>query len=149
VAKTRLGRPALALAGIVVAAGLAYTLWPNGEYRPIQPGEKGTAGEIFEAVSAIGTGRPGLTPEREAELGGAPARAWTVAENAPPAQREADPGTATTTPTTARPAVSTSAPPTSSPATSAPVRATTTTVAGTTTTARSTGTSLVPTTTIP
>jgi putative peptide zinc metalloprotease protein len=78
--KATLGRPALAVVGMVAAAGLAFTLWPNGEYRPIQPGERGTVGDALQAASALDTGRPGLTPEREAELGGAPAEAWGLGE---------------------------------------------------------------------
>ena len=70
----------MALLGIVLAAGIAYTLWPNGEYRPIQPGERGTVGDALQAASQLDTGRPGLTPEKEAELGGAPAQAWTLGE---------------------------------------------------------------------
>ena len=64
------------------------TWWPNGEYRPIQPGERGTVADAVEAVSAVDTGRPGLTPEQEAELGGAPSQAWPISEGAgdrPPA----------------------------------------------------------------
>ena len=57
------------------AAGLAlavFTLWPNGEYRPIQPGERGTIQGGLKQVKEIPTGRPGLTTERQSELGGAP-----------------------------------------------------------------------------
>jgi putative peptide zinc metalloprotease protein len=71
-ANLRFGQPALAVAGFVAVAGLAFTLWPNGDYRPIQPGERGTAAGALRAASSVGTGRAGLTPEREAELGGAP-----------------------------------------------------------------------------
>ena len=97
--KARFGQPALALAGIVLVAGMAYTLWPNGEYRPIQPGEKGTVGEALHAASELDTGRPGLTPEREAELGGAPAQAWTLGETPaqPPPPAEAPAGGPVTT----------------------------------------------------
>jgi len=167
--KVRLGQPGLALAGVVVAAGLASTLWPNGEYKPIQPGEKGTAGEVFEAVSAIGSGRPGLTAERQAELGGAPARAWSVGDVAPtaPAPASADPAPTTTTPATTTPASTTpaatapttrpaesggQAPATTAvPATAAPVlettvapRPSTTTTLGRPTTTVSTSTTTVP-----
>jgi hypothetical protein len=69
-------RPAARAALVsVAAAGLAlaaFTLWPNGEYRPIQPGEKGTIQGGLKQVKHIPTGRPGLTAERQHELGGAP-----------------------------------------------------------------------------
>src|SRR5215210_3042470 len=101
----RFGQPALALAAVSLAAGAAFTLWPNGEYRPIQPGERGTVADIAQGVTKLATGRPALTPEREAELGGAPARAWKVAEEAPIAPEKGDPTPVTTTPpTTAKPA---------------------------------------------
>ena len=131
----RFGQPALALTGIVMAAGLAFTLWPNGEYRPLQPGERGTITDMAQSVSKLGTGRPGLTPEREAELGGAPSRAWTLAEDAPPARPAADDDAPATTSTTV--ARSGQAPATTSaPATTEapPASITTTTVRRTTTT---------------
>ena len=78
--KARFGRPAVALLGMVLAAGITYTLWPNGEYRPIQPGERGTVGDALQAASELDTGRPGLTPEKEAELGGAPAQVWKLGD---------------------------------------------------------------------
>ena len=61
--------------GVVAAGGLAlaaFTWWPNGEYQPIQPGEKGTLASGVEAIRAVPSGRPALTSERQAELGGAP-----------------------------------------------------------------------------
>ena len=136
----RFGQPGLVLAGLALAGGLAFTLWPNGEYRPIQPGERGTVGDLVQSVSALPTGRPGLTPERETELGGAPARAWKLGEA--PAQGEQP--TATTPPTTqpaGRAPASTAVPTTAarSPGTTqAPA------VSTTTTTARSTATSAPP-----
>ncbi|HEX6597295.1 MAG TPA: hypothetical protein VF045_10185, partial [Acidimicrobiales bacterium] len=142
----RFGQPALAVIGMTAAAGLAFTLWPNGEYRPIQPGERGTAAEAFRAVQSVGTGRPALTPQREAALGGAPAKAWPIGETpaatapAPEPSAPAEP-TATTVPApaaepvttvpTSAPAVA-QAPATTVPATAAP--APPTTVAPTTTT---------------
>lgn len=66
--------------GVLLTAGLAlaaFTWWPNGEYRPIQPGERGTVSSGVDAISAIPTGRPALTPTRAAELDGAP----TVRDN--------------------------------------------------------------------
>ena len=129
------------LAGIVLAAGMAYTLWPNGEYRPIQPGERGTVGDALQAASELDTGRPGLTPEREAELGGAPAQAWTLGETPaqppPPAEAPAG-GPATTvagdgtsvTPTTQADGTGSVSSGDETPvSTSAPVRSTTTVAA--------------------
>ena len=106
--KARLGRPALAVLGIATAAALAFLLWPNGEYRPIQPGERGTIAEAVEAVTAVDTGRPGLTPEREADLGGAPSQAWTVSEG-PVEPLAATPAEEPSTTPTTEPSVTTGA----------------------------------------
>jgi putative peptide zinc metalloprotease protein len=57
---------------IAVVGG--YVLLPNGDYRPIQPNERGTLQGAFEQVKNIPSGRPGLTEEREQELGGAPSK---------------------------------------------------------------------------
>jgi putative peptide zinc metalloprotease protein len=65
-------RGAFIVASSTAAAFLAYTLWPNGEYRPIQPGEKGTIQGAVQQFAKVSTGRPGLTEERERALGGAP-----------------------------------------------------------------------------
>ncbi len=60
-------------AGLAAALGLAaFTWWPNGDYRPIQPGERGTLPSAAGSVLDVPSGRPALTPERERELGGAP-----------------------------------------------------------------------------
>jgi putative peptide zinc metalloprotease protein len=67
VRRTALG--ALLAGGVALAA---FTWWPNGEYRPIQPGEKGTVASGVQALRAIPTGRPALTREREKQLHGAP-----------------------------------------------------------------------------
>lgn len=70
------GRPvargglAVLLLGCLAFAG--FVLWPNGEYKPIQPGEKWTVASGFEALSDVSSGRPSLTTEREEQLGGAP-----------------------------------------------------------------------------
>jgi putative peptide zinc metalloprotease protein len=70
------GHPA-ARGALVVAAGagasfLGYIWWPNGDYRPIQPGEKGTIQGAVHQFADVPTGRPALTQKREAALGGAP-----------------------------------------------------------------------------
>ncbi len=65
-------RRGVVIATAVVSAGFAaLLLFPNGEYRPIQPGEKGTVGGGLKALSAVSGGRPALTPERERQLQGA------------------------------------------------------------------------------
>ncbi|MEA2311915.1 MAG: putative peptide zinc metalloprotease protein, partial [Solirubrobacteraceae bacterium] len=59
----------------VAAAGIglvAFTWWPNGDYRPIQPGEKGTIQGAVASIAQIPSGRPALTAQRSAQLGGAP-----------------------------------------------------------------------------
>jgi putative peptide zinc metalloprotease protein len=61
------------VAGTAAALGLvAYVWWPNGDYRPIQPQEKGTLLGAVRAMSDLPGGRPGLTAENERALGGAP-----------------------------------------------------------------------------
>jgi putative peptide zinc metalloprotease protein len=67
-------RGALVLGTSVAAAFLAYVWWPNGDYRPIQPGEKGTLVGAVEQLPAIPSGRPALTAARQRQLGNAPFR---------------------------------------------------------------------------
>ena len=91
----RFGRPMMALLTVGLAGALAFTWWPNGEYRPIQPGERGTVADAIDGVSeSVGTGRPGLTPETEEELDGAPSQAWNLSEGpteeAPPPEEIVD-----------------------------------------------------------
>jgi putative peptide zinc metalloprotease protein len=68
----RRGLVTLVTAG--AAAAMAFVWWPNGEYKPIQPGERGTVQGGVQALAPenLASGRPSLTPEREEELGGAP-----------------------------------------------------------------------------
>jgi putative peptide zinc metalloprotease protein len=73
------GRPLALVATAAVIAGLAFLWWPNGEYRPLQPGERGTVADGLRTFSEVQTGRPGLTEERAEELGGAPTRAEEAA----------------------------------------------------------------------
>jgi hypothetical protein len=65
-------RGALVLASGAAATLVGYIWWPNGDYRPIQPGEKGTIQGAVRQFAAVSSGRPALTQEREAALGGAP-----------------------------------------------------------------------------
>ena len=70
------GRPgrqaAVGLAAAATIALAAFSWWPNGEYRPVQPGERGTLAGAFRQIAAIPTGRPSLTVQRQRQLGGAP-----------------------------------------------------------------------------
>ena len=68
---------------------MAFIWWPNGEYRPIQPGEKGTLSGAVEQFDYISTGRPGLTAEREEQLGGAPYYSEAERSRHRPADRSA------------------------------------------------------------
>jgi putative peptide zinc metalloprotease protein len=65
-------RASLALAGAAAATLAALSWWPNGEYRPIQPGERGTLQGAIGQVAAIPSARPSLTLARQRQLGGAP-----------------------------------------------------------------------------
>jgi putative peptide zinc metalloprotease protein len=133
-------RRALVLATTVVTAGVAgWVLFPNGDYRPIQPNERGTLQGGFRQFASVHTGRPGLTPEREQELGGAPVvrdapaeddREEQPSQTAPTATSEepaTTTGETTTTETTTTPAATT-------PAETAPTDTTLTTTTPTTTT---------------
>ncbi len=65
-------RTTVTLAGAAVVAGIAFTWWPNGEYKPIQPGERGTLTGAANQILHIPSGRPALTTQRQEQLGGAP-----------------------------------------------------------------------------
>jgi putative peptide zinc metalloprotease protein len=61
-------------AGIATAlvAAVGYIWWPNGDYEPIRPGERGTIGEAGRAMTKAPGGRPFFTPARELEYGPVP-----------------------------------------------------------------------------
>ena len=64
-----------ALATVARGAGIglaAFTWWPNGDYRPIQPGERGTVTAAVRSIADVPSGRPSLTAARADQLGGAP-----------------------------------------------------------------------------
>lgn len=156
------GRPAaragLAVGGAALAAVAAFVWWPNGEYRPIQPGERGRIQDTVSSVRQLPTGRPSLTPEQEAELDGAPFRSRVAADEVdapasttttpPLAPEPAAPGT--TTPSTAgEDPSSTPATATATPTTVASTPATTATRPTSTTTTTSTPSSTTTTTVVP
>jgi putative peptide zinc metalloprotease protein len=63
---------ALATTGTCAVVVAAFSWWPNGQYRPVQPTEHGTVGGLFAQLTALPTGRPSLTVTRDRQLGGAP-----------------------------------------------------------------------------
>jgi putative peptide zinc metalloprotease protein len=89
-------RAAFVLASGAAAAAVGYTWWPNGDYRPIQRGEKGTIQGAVMQFENVSSGRAGLTPARAAALGGAP----LVSSRRRPAVANLDTTTTTTTSTT-------------------------------------------------
>jgi putative peptide zinc metalloprotease protein len=133
-------RGAFVLASGTAAAFLAYIWWPNGDYRPIQPGEKGTIQGAVRQFAAIPTGRPALTKQREAALRGAPPLSSTpdvTKPAAPTSTNSIQTQTTETVQTTTDPSVTESTPVTTNEQT---VSTTTTTTTGTTTTTTATTT---------
>jgi putative peptide zinc metalloprotease protein len=75
---------------------LGFIWYPNGDYRPIQRGERGTVQGAAAQFRELPTGRPALTSQREQELGGAP----TVRDDGSGGTDEAPTSTSTTETTT-------------------------------------------------
>jgi len=66
-------RAAVVVAGVVAVGGVvAWQWWPNGDYEPLRPGERGTLGEVARSVAAIPSGRPSWTEARAAQFGDVP-----------------------------------------------------------------------------
>jgi putative peptide zinc metalloprotease protein len=147
-----LRRGALAVATAAVAGVIVYNWLPNGEYRPIQAGERGTLqGGVAELASAP-TGRAALTPARRRQLHGAPTKASQTAPSSPkPAQVPSSKPTGTpSTPTTTTSAATTTTSTTQTTPAAAPAPATTTTTTpAATTTTDTTATTTAATTTTP
>jgi putative peptide zinc metalloprotease protein len=136
-----LRRGALALATAAAVGVVVYNWLPNGEYRPIQPGERGTLQGGVAELASVQTGRAALTPARRQQLNGAPTKAAQTAPSSPkPAQVPSSKPTGTTsTPTGTTPVTTTTSTTQTTPA-AAPAPATTTTPAATTTTDTTTAT---------
>jgi putative peptide zinc metalloprotease protein len=75
---------------------LGFIWYPNGDYRPIQRGERGTVQGAAAQFRELPTGSPALTSKREQELGGAP----TVRDEGSGGTNEAPTSTSTTETTT-------------------------------------------------
>jgi glyoxylate utilization-related uncharacterized protein len=123
-------RTALVLVTGAAAAGAAYIWLPNGDYRPIQPGERGTIQGGIAQFGSVHTGRPALTEKRERELGGAPLRSKET--KAPAQQQEQQPASTSTTPTSSVTGESETTPTSTEPSATATTTSTTTTPAETT-----------------
>jgi putative peptide zinc metalloprotease protein len=114
------GKPAMRTAVVVAVAGVlgfaAFVLWPDGDYRPIGPNERGTIQESVASLSRIQTGRPGLVPAEAATPGASPSPASSVAADPTPSQTPSSPVDATTDPSTEpSPSPSTSSTPSPTP----------------------------------
>lgn len=65
-------RLAAVLCGAAVCSGVAYAWWPgDGTYRPIQPGERGTIGDIVYALKSEPTSAP-VRRDGDPQLAAAP-----------------------------------------------------------------------------
>ncbi len=98
--------------GLVLGTGAAVALaaflwWPHGEYRPIQPGERGTLVSAVRSLPAAPTGRAALPPERARQLDGAPFRHVTQPEARSEESTTEKSTTTTTEPATTLPDTST------------------------------------------
>ena len=126
-------RAVFVAASAAVAGFLGYLWWPNGEYRPIQKGEKGTVVGAVNELANISSGRPGLPAARARQLGGAPFRSNSTGTS----NRTPQPASTNRTDTTTTPTQTTETSTSSSPTASTPTTDTATvptTTASTTTT---------------
>ena len=91
------GAPARRLSVLGTSAALiaflTFMWWPNGEYKPLQPSERGTVQGGISQLTSIPSGRPSLTKQRERDLGGAPSQSG---QNGP-ATNDQTPGTGPST----------------------------------------------------
>ena len=78
------------LAAAVIGA-VTYIWWPNGDYEPIRPGERGTIGEVLEALPYAPGGRPFFTPADAVEYAGVPTAPAAVREETTPPTEPASP----------------------------------------------------------
>src|SRR5256885_1221680 len=127
------GKPAVRAAyGVVSAtavAALGYVWWPNGDYRPIQRGERGTLTGAVQELAQVPSGRPSLTRQRAQQLHGAPLQSSTHQQTTPQ-----PPGSQPRTPTTSTPTVTNQTPTTTTTDTTKTETTTTPTTTSVTTT---------------
>ena len=158
-------RRSLVVGGTIAAAALAaYTWWPNGDYRPIQQGERGTIQAGLESFTSVPSGRPSLTPQRQQQLQGAPFQRKKAdptpskqdrktTDNASTKSEETSttevPSTTTETTPTETDTTPAETPTTTAPATTTTDTSTSATPTDTTTSTTPTDTTTTPTTTTP
>jgi putative peptide zinc metalloprotease protein len=142
----RRGTIVLGTAGLF--ALLAFVWWPNGDYKPIQPGERGTVQGAVKQYRSVASGRPGLTPEREQELGGAPPLHGTIAPDEDPTEAPVPTETVTTeggsSETVTAPSVTSTTSTNPTDTTTTPAETATTDTTTTTTTTTTTETTTTP-----
>jgi putative peptide zinc metalloprotease protein len=51
------------VAGAAAVAAVGYVWWPNGDYEPIRPGERGILAEVVEGLPDLGEGRALAVPK--------------------------------------------------------------------------------------
>jgi putative peptide zinc metalloprotease protein len=83
-----------AAAAAALVGAIGYIWWPNGDYQPIRPGERGTVGEALRAIPAAAGGRPSFTPEYEQRFAAVPTVRDTEATRSAERRGEVPPGTA-------------------------------------------------------
>jgi len=141
-----LARVLVALVGLAAVGGLVYVWLPNGDYRPIRKGERGTLAEGLRAVAEIPTGRPSLVSrqraaergelapltDRQEEIERRNATSPTPVTTSPVTVPREEPVATTRAPSTTSPgdAATTTAPPTTARPTTSTTGARTTTSAG-------------------
>ena len=81
-------------AGVAIVGAVAYIWWPNGDYQPIRPGERWTAGAAVAGKRDVPSGRPSFTTEYEQRFGRAPTERETEATRRAERRGEVPPGTA-------------------------------------------------------
>jgi putative peptide zinc metalloprotease protein len=113
---------------------MGFVWYPNGEYKPIQPGERGTVQGAVSQIGQVPTGRPGLTADREQQLGGAPTLHESGGSPGPSEEPTSTSPTETTTTTTTTTQPSDTTVSTTTTTTGATTTTTPTTTTGATTT---------------
>ena len=91
-ARGRPPRMAMMGVGVALVTGLAaFTWWPNGDYRPIGPDDRGTIGGAVRSAENLPTGRPSVGSSAETSKGSPEASAPSDSDPAEAQQKETAP----------------------------------------------------------